>query len=167
MPASNDPYATAVSREAAWFTTDPPPSFPGAYPLQTANQGPFDVIQGYIPKDPQSKRSLYITRGKAKQARISLGGEFEIVHTFTVIVMWPLRSAKLEDDQSALDTAVAAVIQRIQGPNLDHTHGGAFLTVADDEHDIEIEQTDPLEAVLNREPIVVRITYQATDTFVG
>jgi len=167
-------YGNAVTREAAWFTTDTLPSYPGVAPLSTANGGPFDVIQAYRPTVNRKGRvpSLFITRESSGTAseenRIAMGGQKEWVHHFVAVISWPFRqgtTGKLEDEMQALDNAVAAVLERIRGPLGDKTHGAQFLSVGEDEGDIRVTYTDAVRDMTDREPLEAEIHYSALDTF--
>lgn len=168
-------WADAVTREAAWFTSDPPPggSFNTAPPLLLANGGRFDIVQGNLQKYSPASRALYIYRtGRMKEERISFGGVKVQSHHFVALIQWPYRggpsgSGKLEDEVNARDLAVDDVLTRIRGPLGDHSHNGQFWSVAETDGDIEIDIEDDYANVRERLPLVVRIHYTASDSLVG
>jgi hypothetical protein len=171
-------WADAVTREAAWFTADPPTAFPSAPPLQKVNGGAFDVVQGYPEWPLPNARFLFVYRddkSRGHDARTALGYR-ELVHPFVVHLQWPLgaSSGRIEDDMQALDAAVGDVLLRIRQPDGDHTHGGAFWSVAQDRgesgfgsNDIDVEYTDPLAAAESDGPLEVFIRYTALDAYAG
>lgn len=161
-------YDTAVTREAAWMTTDPPAGWAAAPPLMKATGGYFDIGQGYLRSITKSGRNLYVLRESTAEARLAFGGMKEWRHHMLVIVYWSIEShtGQLEVEEQANDTAIAAVLTRIRGPLGDHSHGGAFVGVAEDQSEIRVEAQNyvpNLEAGL----IETHIRYIATDTFVA
>jgi hypothetical protein len=164
-------YDTAVTREVAWYTTDPPPAgiygawTPQPPALLAANGGAWVNIQAYYPKVLQRQNQIVITRGKPSEERIAIGGEKEWLHRFDVMLLWPLDAEDAETDQQSLDTAIADVLTRIRGPLGDKTHGLAFAAVAEDQYEIQIEYGDVLHQILNDGQLEVHIRYVASDTF--
>jgi hypothetical protein len=159
-------YDDVVAREAAWFTTEPP--FTGCPPLISSAGGPFDLVQGYLRQVTDRGRDLYVLREKTVNSRISMGGEKESLHSMLLIVWWPVTKSKLEAEQQALDTAVAAVLTRIIGPFGDKTHTtatGAFSWVGEDGKEISVEPQNFVANLFAGGPFETHIRYSAADVF--
>ena len=123
--------ATAVTREAAWLAQAGAGGLPS---LLTADGGPFEVVQPYYGRSPaMRKRAIYVMRSNLTELR--LGGLRKIDrYAFRLIVRWPSHSStgRIETDEADFDAAIDLLLQRIRGPIGDHTHGGAFLSVAEE-----------------------------------
>jgi hypothetical protein len=118
---------TVLTREAAWLciATDSLPA------LLTVNGGPWDVIQAYVPRTPATQKTqCYVTRSGFDDAH-PLSQRYRVQHEIVLRLIWPIRQTSSplgEQEQQAFDTAIDLLIQRIQGPLGDKTHGGAFLS---------------------------------------
>lgn len=152
--------ADAVDREAAWLAT----SGDGLPGLLKGAGGPFDVVQAYWPRTQRSQqRGVYVLR------RDILDDRFAAIqrlpqHQFVVRVVWPILASTgaAEEEQRALDAAVELLLKRIRGPMLDKSHGGRFLSVAENPAAIRVvfgdpEQTIPLKA------LDAQVSYTADD----
>jgi len=122
--------STAVPREAAWLAA----VTAGLPSLLVADGGPFEIVQPYYTRSPaMRKRSVFVMRGNLTEMR--LGGLRKIDrYTFRLIVRWPCHPSggRMESDEADFDAAIDLLLQRIRGPVGDHTHGGAFLSVAEE-----------------------------------
>jgi hypothetical protein len=172
-------WDSAVTRESAWFTAEPPASFPAALPLLRAVDAtaPFDTVQARRPYlHPRMGRHLYIYRDyrKPQQETVEASGIMLWIHHFVAHMVWtfnePTRQA--EDMEQHLETAIARVKDRIRGPGSDHTHGGIFSDVAADAmagsagSDMDVEFLgDPIDAIRDRSQVEVLVAYSATDPF--
>lgn len=152
--------ADAVDRETAWLQTSGD-SLPAL--VKTAG-GPFDNVQAYFPRTPSmEERSLYVLRRRInhpRTANVRLMPQFP----FHLIVWWPILdgTGEAEADQRALDFAVDLVLARIAGPLLDKTHGGRFLSVAENPRVVDVEFADP-ELTIPSGFLRADVTYSADD----
>jgi hypothetical protein len=142
--------ADAVTRETAWLTT----TGDGLPALLTANGGPWDVIQAYQPRTPQTRKTqLYVVRRRfptrrfAQQRRIA-------THYFQLRARWPIGASTTgtgiaEAEQQALDNALMLLVERIEGFPLDKSHGGRFLSVAEAPNgaEIDVQLGDPEQEI--------------------
>ncbi|MEV4438517.1 hypothetical protein AB0K09_05760 [Streptomyces sp. NPDC049577] len=156
--------ADAVTREAAWLSDyNPADSLPA---LHTALGGPFDVVQAYLPRTPAQRRTqLYVLRRQLREERTAHVRRMAR-HLFELRIIWPASSptGSSEDPQQALDTAVGLVLERIGGLMLDKTHGGRFLSVAENPPEVTVDYTDPEPGLRDRADLRCTITYWADDT---
>lgn len=148
----NPVWSTAVAREGAWWTTDTLPTFPAAMPLQKANGGLFDGVFAGRPDTVARGRFLVVDRVRQGRQPIShriSAGYKEWRHEFRATVYWQAEeSTGLVAELLALEQAVDALLNRIEGPFGDKSHGGAFTGVAEEGTAIEIEwAADPEESI--------------------
>lgn len=130
--ATND----AVAREAAWLAAYTPAD--GLPALLTANGGPFDVVQAYIPRTPNTRQSgVYVDRGPFTDVRTANQRKMSR-YRFELLCVWPIgkttATGSAETEQQNFDNAIELLIQRIRGLIGDHTHyttAGSFLSVAE------------------------------------
>lgn len=176
MPVIPDPSpvaadtATAAAREAAWLcvTGDSLPS------LLSEDGGPWDVIQAYWPGAhfAKDKRGIYVDARPMDDPRVS-NARIRPRYTLVLTLMWSLKgqgatpgaSAKsqlAETEQQNLDNAAALLIERIRGFVGDKTHGGRFLSVAENPRTVTYAKQDPETTVAQRELRAV-VTYKADD----
>ena len=181
MASYNPAFDTVVSREAAWFTVDPPPTFPTAPPLLAANGGPFDICQGYYQRVDQRARELYIVRTGSDEDRDTsstvgtfgggMGGMKGWKHTITLYLFWAFEdpTGSLEAEQQNFDSAMAAVMTRIRGPFGDKSHNQAFASVGEGTASdrIQVRVTDVRALMDQGQPLEAQIIYSAYDTFVA
>ena len=159
--------ATAVAREAAWLQT----SGDGLPALLASASGPFSIVQAYWPgpKLAQQKTGLYVDAKLISVARVS-NQRIRNQYEFTLKVLWPVKSPTppiAENAQQALANAIELLVQRINGFVGDKTHGGAFLSVAENPRLITLAKEDP-EVMLPQQPGMVQVlreslTYRADD----
>lgn len=153
--------ADAVTRETAWLKT----SGDGLPALLATAGGPFDNIQAYFPRTPSmEQRSLFVLRQRIRQPRTE-NVRLMSHYPFLLRIWWPLLSAdgSAEEEQEALDNAVDLVLQRVSGPEFDKTHGGRFLSVAENPRLVDVAFHDPMVTLMQRNTLICDITYSADD----
>ncbi len=152
--------ADAVARETAWLQA----SGDGLPALLAAAGGPFDNIQAYYPRIPSMEQySLYVLRRRIGQPRFG-AQRLMSNYAFHLQVWWPLLSAdgQAETDQQALDNAVELVLQRVTGLLGNKTHGGRFLSVAENPRTVDVDFSSP-EQTIPLGYLHAEITYAADD----
>ena len=159
--------ADAVAREIVFLTA----SGDGLPALLTAAGGPFDVIQAYWPRTPATRQTgLYLMRTTLVGVRWANQRRIE-THNFVGKLRWPIGATTTtvgiwEAEQAAFDAAVALLVQRIYAYLGDHTHGGAFLSVAEapEPGRVSVHFDDP-EHTTTQTPALLSatITYSADD----
>jgi hypothetical protein len=154
--------ATAVAREAAWLnvTTDSLPSL-------LAPDGPWQVVQGFWPgaKLRTQETGLYLDARLVDDQRVS-NQRIRDQYQFSIKVVWPIRTTVppiAETEQQNAASAVELVRQRISGLVGDKTHGGAFLSVAENPRVISIAWADPEVTIPEQKAIRCVISYRADD----
>ncbi|WP_327066900.1 hypothetical protein [Kitasatospora sp. NBC_01302] len=157
--------ADACAREAAWLSTtgDTLPS------LLSATGGPWDVIQAYLPRTPTQQRTqIYVLRRRLVTARFAQQRRMA-THHFQLSLVWPVGATAsgpqiAELEQTALDSAVALLVTRIEGLVNDKSHGNRFLSVAEAPNGstIDVEYDDPAQGVANGF-FAATVTYTADD----
>lgn len=156
--------ADAVGREAAWLTTSG-----DSLPALLANVGgPFDLIQGYVPRVPASQQHvIYVLRRGLKDERFA-NIQKKLTYDFGLRIVWPILvgTGSAETEQRALDAAIDLVLQRIRGPQLDKSHGNRFLSVAEDPSAIHVAWHDP-EQTIGLKFLSAEITYAADDFIIN
>ncbi|WP_367134424.1 MULTISPECIES: hypothetical protein [Streptomyces] len=153
----------AVAREAAWLSDYNPAD--GLPALPTAIGGPFDTVQAYLPRTPAQRRTqLYVLRRQLREERTAHVRRMAR-HLIELRIIWPASSASgsSEDPQQALDVAVELVLQRVGGLLLDKTHGGRFLSVAENPPEVTVDFPDPEPGLRDRADLRCTITYWADD----
>jgi hypothetical protein len=162
---------TAVLKEADWLATTAADSLPVLLGDGAGGGGPFDVVQGYWPRTAEYRKAgLYLTRPAFQNLRFGAHRKIRR-HQFLLRVLWPIGSTSVgsglwEAEQTALDVAVDAVVDRIVAYDGDKTHGGRFLSVAEapEAQPISVRYADPARATGGgRVELTVEITYQADD----
>lgn len=156
--------ATAVTREAEWLAAyNPADGLPG---LLRAYGGPFDVVQPYWPRTPAARRnSLYVLRRNIQSGRTANIRTMDR-YQFVLRIVWPLssRTGGAEVVQQALDNAVEMVLLRVGGLFMDKTHGGRFLSVAENPPQSDVDFLDPEASIAGQNPeLRADITYWADD----
>lgn len=155
--------ADAVTREAEWLAAYNPAD--GLPALLRGQGGPFDVVQPYWPRTPGARRnSLYVLRRRIESGRtanVRTMNRYE----FLLRIIWPMSSAtgSAEVAQQALDGAVELVLQRVGGLFMDKTHGGRFLSVAENPPQSDADFADPESSIAAKADLRVDITYWADD----
>lgn len=152
----------AVDRETAWLTT----ANDGLPNLLTANGGPWASIQAYQPRTP-GRRSTYVIvlRRQIHEKRFANVRRMP-TYEFVLKLIWPLSSGqgRAEDDQRAFDDAIDKLLTRIGGFTGDKSHGGRFLSVAENPEYVNVRFTDPVETMPPEAEFRAEITYFADDT---
>lgn len=155
--------ADAVVREADWLTAFNPAD--GLPALHASQGGPFDVIQQYLPRTPQQRRTqLYVIRQRLHEVRTANVRRMAR-HHLQLRIVWPASSPSgaVEPAQQALDEAVELVLLRVGGLMLDKTHGGRFLSVAEDPAEVIVDFADPAESMAARADLLCTVSYAADD----
>jgi hypothetical protein len=177
MPVIPDPppgaadSATAAAREAAWLQTanDSLPS------LLADDGGPWDVIQAYWPGAhfAKDKHGIYVDARPVADPRVS-NQRIRPQYTFVLSLTWPVKaqgaaagtSGKAliaETEQQNLDNAAALLIERIRGPLGDKSHGGRFLSVAENPRTVTYAKEDAAVTIPQHRAVLASITYKADD----
>ncbi|MFE5868813.1 hypothetical protein ACFQ6V_09185 [Streptomyces roseifaciens] len=155
--------ADAVTREAAWLAGYN--AADGLPVLAAALGGPFDVVQAYLPRTPAQRRTqLYVLRRQVREERTAHVRRMAR-HLFELRIIWPASSptGSSEEVQQALDSAVELVLQRIGGLMFDKTHGGRFLSVAENPAEVTVDFADPEPGLRDRADLRCTVTYWADD----
>lgn len=155
--------ADAVSREAEWLAAyDPSDGLP---PLLKALGGPFDVVQPYWSRTPAARRnSLYVLRRNIQSVRTANIRTMNR-YQFVLRIIWPMSSpsGSAEAAQQSLDDAVELVLTRVGGLFMDKTHGGRFLSVAENPPQSDADFLDPEASIAAKADLRVDISYWADD----
>jgi hypothetical protein len=154
--------ADAVARETAWLNT----TVDDGLPILVADGGgPFDTIGGYYPRTPyEERRTIYVLLHQIQHQRF---GARRVLnrYPFRLILWWPILAAdgSAETEAQAFDSGIDLLLQRIEGPMGDKTHGGRFLSAAQLEGtSISVDYTDP-EQTLQLGGLRAEVTYTADD----
>jgi hypothetical protein len=88
-----------------------------------------------------------------------------MTHHLLLRLYWPLTSGQgaAEADQLAFEQAIDQVLTRIEGPFGDKTHGGRFLSVAENPDYIDVDYTDPGQGIAGAGIFTAHLTYAADD----
>lgn len=163
VPATFVTTADAVDRETAWLRT----SGDGLPPLLRDVGGTWDLIEPYLLRTPARRRNrLYVMRPKFRIERF--GSQRRIPrYDMELLAIWTLSNSAgdFQADQRAFDVALNDVVARIGGfgpPHMDKTHGGAFMSVAEDHGAIEVQIT-PYDMPTPGLELEAHITYSADD----
>lgn len=153
--------ADAVDREVAWLTS----SGDGLPALLASLGGLWDNVQAYQPRTPLKRAAnIYVLRRQIHEKRFANVRRMA-TYEFVLKLIWPLSSGQgiAEADQRAFDAAVDLVLTRIGGLVGDKSHGGRFLSVAENPEWVTVRFTDP-EQTLGAAEFHAEITYFADDT---
>lgn len=152
--------ADAVDREVAWLTSSGD-SLPA---LLEAVGGPWDNVQAYRPRTPGKRASnIYVLRRQIHEKRFANVRRMA-TYEFVLKLVWPMSSGQgiAEAEQRAFDAAVDLVLTRIGGLLGDKSHGGRFLSVAENPEYVNVRFVDP-EQTLGVSEFHAEITYFADD----
>jgi hypothetical protein len=156
-------FSDSLDREAAWLNTtgDGLPELP-------APNGPFQIIQARWPRVQSTRKTgIYVLRQPGNSAKLNrFGAQRSMLTTHLQLrILWPLTSGvgSAEADQLLLERAIDAVLARVQGPLGDKTHGGRFLSVAENPDYIDLTVDDPEQAIAQGGIFRAQITYSADD----
>lgn len=136
--------ADAVDRETAWLNS----SGDGLPALLEQAGGRWSIVQAYRNRSPQQRVTrIYVLRSAIRVERYGMIRKLA-KYEFTLKACWPMANAagNAEAEQRAFDAAIDDVLTRIGGigpPLADKTHGGRFLSVAEDPTQVEVHFTDP------------------------
>lgn len=155
--------ADAVARETAWLNT-----VDGGLPtLPVSGGGPWGVIQGYWPRTPGRRAGgqLYVMRHGIHEKRFSHQRKMN-TYEFVLVLVWPLSSGSgnAEADQQSFDNAIELLLQRIGGYRGDKTHGGRFLSVAENPPEVTVRFEDPAHTLTSESEFRATVSYHADDT---
>ena len=152
-----------MSREAQWLASYNPND--GLPALLRRQGGPFEVVQAYWPRTPGARRnSLYVLRRNIQSGRTANVRTMNR-YQFLLRIIWPMSSStgSAETAQQSLDGAVELVLQRVGGLFMDKTHGGRFLSVAENPPQSDADFADPESSIAAKADLRVDITYWADD----
>jgi hypothetical protein len=155
--------ADVPAREAAWLSAYNPAD--GLPPLLAANGGPWQVVQAYWPRTPDTMgKRIYVMRHSTKNERFANVQKIN-KYVLRLVCFWPMTviSGSTEQAQADFDVALDAVITRIVGLQLDKTHGNRFLSVAEDPAGIDLVYHDPVQTLAQQLGLAAEITYNADD----
>lgn len=154
----------AVAREAAWLAT----SGDGLPDLLANVGGPWDIVQAWWPRTPATqKRGIYVLldpNGVGIHDQRTANIRRRPSYMFLLRIIWPITagSGSAEKEQQALADAVDLLLKRIDGPLMDKTHGGRFLSVAEDPRYVDVRFADP-EQTIPAKQLRAEVTYSADD----
>jgi hypothetical protein len=157
-------FSDALDREAEWLSV-----VGDGLPALTGTQdAPFEIVQARQPRlQAMSKRAIYVLRAPSPSARLTrFAAQRSMLTTHLMLRLhWPFRDGRgsAEAEQVAFEQAIDMVLVRVQGLFSDKTHGGRFLSVAENPDDINIDYTDPMEGV-QAFRFLAHMTYSADDT---
>lgn len=153
--------ADAVAREAAWLnvTTD-------SLPVLLAPGGPWEVVQAFWPgaKWRTQATGIYVDARAVADNRAS-NQRLRPQYEFILTLIWPVRTTTVpiaETEQQNLAGATDLLLQRIRGPVGDKTHGGAFLSVAENPRRVDVQKEDPA-VTLGDKMLRAVVRYSADD----
>jgi hypothetical protein len=171
MPPVFVTTADAVDRETAWLTT----SGDGLPALLVGDGGKWDLIQAYQPRTPaQRKNQIWVMRRRLLMTRYGMVRKMP-KYAFRLRCWWTLSNSAgtAESDQRAFDLAIDDLVARINGfgpagspvePGASNkTHGGRFLSVAEDSGDVDVQFTDPDTTLMPSAAFAAEVTYMADD----
>jgi hypothetical protein len=154
----------AVRREADWLAT----SGDGLPDLLAGVGGPFDIVQPWWPRTPATqKRGVYVL---LDPNAVGIHDERTAnirrmpTYTFLLRIIWPITTGtgSAETEQQRLADAVDLLLKRIDGPMMDKTHGGRFLSVAENPRYVDVRFADP-EQTIPAKHLRAEVTYSADD----
>lgn len=170
MPAVFVTTADAVDRETAWLNT----SGDGLPALLVADGGKWDLIQAYKPRTPAARQNqIWVMRRTLRMSRYAMVRKMPH-YAFRLRCWWTLSTStgSAEAEQRNFDLAIDDLVARINGFGLpvapatgtaDKTHGGRFLSVAEDPGDVDVQFTDPDLTVMPSAAFAAEVTYFADD----
>jgi hypothetical protein len=163
--------ADAVAREAAWLQTtgDSLPS------LLAEDGGPWDIVQGYWPgaREHVNLHGIYVDALTPVDLRVA-SMRIRPQYPFVLTLIWPVKaqgatagtsskSLIAETEQQNLDSAAALVIQRIRGFTGDKSHGGRFLSVAENPRKVTYAKEEASVTIPQHRALLGKITYFGDD----
>lgn len=155
----------AVTREATWLAQ----AGDGLPALRTDDGGPFGVVQAYWPGNRlgTQKTGLYVTR-RTIAMQHPTAQRYRPQYLFALKLVWPVKTPQsplAENEQTAFDAAVQLLLQRVNGPVGDKTHGGRFLSVAEtpEEAPVAVDFDDPEATIKASKELTATVSYYADD----
>jgi hypothetical protein len=161
--------ADACDRESAFLnlTTD------GLPVLLASAGGKWDLIQAYVPRTPAARKNqIWVTRSDFILERTANQRSMP-TYAIELRLLWTLSSGigSGEADQRAFDVAINDVVMRVRGTppgfaggiGMDKTHGGAFLSAAENPSRVIVHYTPADMTVVNGAFFEARITYAVDD----
>lgn len=127
--------------------------------------GPWDLIQGYFPRTlAKRQKTVVVMRSQIHVVRFANVRSMP-TYQFRLGLIWPLSSGQgsAEDDQQQFDSAIDLLLKRIMGIQLDHTHGGRFLSVAEKPEFIVVNYENPEQTVGPMASFMAEVLYSADD----
>jgi hypothetical protein len=154
--------ADVVARETAWLQT----SGDGLPALLTSAGGPFADVHAYWPRGSDMNtysHTLYVMRTRIAVDRFA-NVRLMPHYPMHLVAWWAVvdGSGSAETEQSNLDSAIDLVLTRINGLLGDKTHGGRFLSVAENPRVLDVEFA-PAEATLPEGYLRADVLYSADD----
>jgi len=154
--------ADAVDRETAWLQT----SGDGLPALPVTAGGAWSVVSGYWPRTAAKRATgqLYVLRRSLEEKRFANQRRLAS-YEFELKLVWPHNSGAgdAQADQRAFDAAIDAVLVRVGGFVGDKTHGGRFLSVAEEPHWVRIHWEDPAVTLPTEAAFHATVIYHADD----
>jgi hypothetical protein len=154
--------ADACDREAAWLSS----SGDGLPALVATAGGPFGLVQAYWPRTPgrRTQGQLYVLRNNLEERRFA-NQRVMVTYAFQLALVWPLQkgTGSAEDEQRAFDTAIDLVLTRVRGYRGDKTHGGRFLSAAEDPRMVRVVFDPPGHTIVADTELRASVTYTAQD----
>lgn len=156
-------FSDALDREAAWLNS----SGDGLPALNTSAGGPFQIVQARWPRVPAARKTaLYVLRSPSGSFQMTRFAAIRSIGktSFMLRLLWPLSTGtgSAEVEQDNFEQAIDQVILRISGPIGDKTHGGRFLSVAEDHQEITVHMDDPEQSLMGG-IFRATVTYGADD----
>jgi hypothetical protein len=139
-----------------------------AWPLLTANGGPWDVLQAFYARTPGTQKTqCYVWAAEVSDERVG-GIRIRPTYQITLSLHWPLRqttSPLAEQEQQAFKNAVDLLLQRIRGPVNDKSHGGEFLSAGEVPRSpgVHVMYEHPAQTIPADKELRATITYFADD----
>jgi hypothetical protein len=153
----------AVAREAAWLATMSGDALPF---LPASAGGPWQVIQAYWPRTPRTNETgIYVLRAALLDPRAA-NQRVRPRYEMTLRLVWPVvvtGNSLLETAQQNLDSATDLLLQRIRGPLGDKTHGGRFLSAAENPRSVSVRFDDPERAMEQFKSLRAVVAYSVDD----
>ena len=155
--------ATAVARETAWLRT----SGDGLPALLVSAGGPWQIVQGFWPgaKLRTQLPGIYVLASPCDDLRVS-NQRIRPQYAFELRLNWPIlrtQAPVAETEAQNLANAADLLIQRIRGLVGDKTHGGRFLSVAENPRRVTRTDADPEMTIPGQKALRSIVTYRADD----
>lgn len=158
-------FSDSLDREAAWLNTVIDDGLP-ILPFEAG--GPFQVIQARWNRTFATRKTTLVVLRQPLDSYRHDPYTSQRVRTTTRIQLrawWAASNGtgSAEKDQLAFEQALDLVIARVAGPFGDKTHGGRFLSVAENPALISVTFDDPELSLQNGSFYRAQISYSADD----